>query len=164
MKPLPEQSTELKALNTAALLFAGIGILMALAYIDVSHMETTGFIITPGDIAHAYYGPGMSTDTLIGLAHIHMMGLLPVFWVIGYIFIHSKIRVGWRVFWAVLPFAAFPIDIAGWFLTHNFEGFVYEVIVGGGLFVTSLAVMILTSLYQLWIVPWRTRGRAAPSE
>lgn len=168
MKPLPEQPLELKALNTAALLFVGVGILMALAYIDVSHMSTQGFIITPRDIAQAYYGPGMSLDTLIGLAHIHMMGLFPVFWVIGYIFVHARIAVGWRVFWCVLPFAAFPIDVAGWFLTHNFEPFVYETIVGGGLFITSLGVMIIISLYQLWVVPWREAharaGRAGASQ
>ncbi|MDA3920185.1 MAG: hypothetical protein PF501_05840 [Salinisphaera sp.] len=159
MKPLPEQPLEFKALNTAALLFASVALLMALSYIDVSHMEKGGFIITPHDIAKAYYGPGMSVNTLIGLAHIHMMGLLPVFWMIGYIFIHSSIRAGWRAFWCVLPFVAFPVDVAGWFLTHNFESFVYEVIIGGGTFVTSLTVMILVSLYQLWIVPLRSHAR-----
>ncbi|MGN8160567.1 hypothetical protein ACS8YF_18075 [Salinisphaera sp. SWV1] len=161
MKPLPEQPLELKALNTAALLFVGVGILMALAYIDVSHMSTTGLIITPHDIATAYYGPGMSVNTLIGLAHIHMMGLFPVFWLIGFIFVHSRIAVGWRVFWCVVPFAAFPIDVSGWFLTHYFEPFVYVTIVGGGLFILSLSVMILTSLYQLWIVPWREARASA---
>lgn len=162
MKPLPEQPLELKALNTAALVFVGIGILMALTYVDVSHIETTGPMITPHDIAKAYYGPGMSVDTLIGLAHIHMMGLFPVFWVIGYIFVHSDISVRWRVFWCVLPFMAFLIDVAGWFLTHTVGvTFVYETIIGGGVFIGSLSIMVLISLYQLWIVPWRAPNRAA---
>ncbi len=155
MKSLTELSPEMKALNTAALLFAGLAILMALSYIDVTHMAQTGYLITPKDIAHAYYGPGVSVNTLIGLAHIHMMGLLPVFWIIGYIFVHSKISVGWRIFWCVLPFIAFPVDVAGWFLTHHIEGFVYETIVAGGLFVLSIVVMILVSLYQMWITPLR---------
>jgi hypothetical protein len=169
MKPLPELTTELKALNTAALLFAVIAILVAIAYIDVSHMQTRGYIITPHDIADAYYGQGMSINTLIGLAHIHMLGLLPVFWIIGYIFIHSTISRNWRIFWSVLPFIAFPLDVAGWFLTHFFEYFVYEVIVGGGLFMTSLTVMILVSLYQMWVTPWRVQrerqaGAAIPEK
>lgn len=157
MKPLPELPLELKALNTAALLFISAGILMALTYLDVSHTETTGIlgIVTPHDIAKAYYGPGMSDDTLIGLAHIHMMGLFPVFWLIGFIFVHSRIAVGWRIFWCVLPFVAFPIDVSGWFLTHSFEPCVYITIIGGGSFVFSLTAMILISLYQIWIVPWR---------
>ena len=157
MKSLPEQTLEFKALNTAALLFAGIAILVALAYIDVSHMSTAGYIITPHDIAESYYGPGLSINTLIGLAHIHMLGLLPVFWVIGYIFIHSTIPLKWRIFWSLLPFVAFLIDVTGWFLTHYYAFFVYEVIVGGGVFVTSLTVMIVISLYQLWVVPWKMR-------
>lgn len=157
MKSLPNLEPEHKALNTAALLFAGIAILMALSYIDVSHMGTTGYLITPQDIANAYYGPGMSTNTLIGLAHIHMMGLLPVFWIIGFIFIHSTISVRWRIFWAVLPYAAFLVDVCGWFITHHYDAFVYQVIVGGGTFVTSITVMILVSLYQMWITPLRQR-------
>lgn len=161
MKPLPEQPIEVKALNTAAMLFAAIGLLVALAYIDVSHVESSGYLITPRDIADAYYGPGMSINTLIGLAHIHMFGLLSVFWVIGYIFVHSTISRGWRVFWSVLPYIAFLTDVAGWFLTHYFEYFVYEVIAGGTLFVLSLTVMILVSLYQMWVTPWRTRRERA---
>jgi len=159
MRPLTELSPEIKALNTAALLYAALGILMALGYIDVSHMGTTGYLVTPHDIAHAYYGPGMSDITLIGLAHIHMLALLPVFWIIGYIFVHSRISLGWRIFWCVLPFVAFPVDVAGWFLTHHVEGFVYQTIIGGFLFILSLAVMILVSLYQMWIVPLRKPAR-----
>jgi hypothetical protein len=157
MKPLPEQSLEMKALNTAALLFAGVALLMALAYIDVSHMGTTGYVITPHDIAQTYYGPGLSVNTLVGLAHIHMLGLLPVFWVIGYIFLHTTIGIKWRIFWSVMPYVAFLIDVIGWFLTHYYEWFVYQVIIGGAAFVASLAVMIVASLYQLWVIPWKTR-------
>ena len=159
MKSLPEQTVEQKALNTATLLFAGVAILMALAYIDVSHMQTHGYLISLADIADAYYGPGMSINTLIGLAHLHMLGLLSVFWVIGYIFVHSTISRSWRVFWSVLPFVAFLFDVAGWFLTHYFENFVYLVIIGGGTFVTSLTVMILVSLYQMWVLPWRAQQK-----
>jgi hypothetical protein len=161
MKPLPEQSLEYKVFNTMALLFAVIALLMGLAYIDVSHMQTTGYIITPHDIAIAYYGPGMSINSLIGLAHIHMLGLLPVFWVISYIFLHSTLSRRWRIFWSILPYIAFFIDVMGWFLTHFYEGFVYQVIVGGGVFVMSLIVMIGVSLYQLWVIPWQAQRRVS---
>jgi hypothetical protein len=155
MKPLTELRPELKALNTAALLYALLGILMALSYIDVSHSGTSGYMVTPHDIAHAYYGPGMSNATLIGLAHIHMLALLPIFWIIGFIFVHSRISPRWRIFWCVLPFVMFPIDVAGWFLTHHIEGFVYQTIIGGFLFILSLVVMIFVSLYEMWVVPFK---------
>ena len=158
MKQLSEQSIDLKALNSLALLFAGIAIMVALAYIDVSHMGTTGYLVTPKDIADTYYGPGMSVNSLVGLAHIHMLGLLPMFWIIGYIFLHTTIALKWRIFWSTMPFVAFFIDVSGWFLTHYHEIFVYQVILGGIMFVTSLVVMILVSLYQLWIIPWKIRN------
>ena len=90
-----------------------------------------------------------------------MLGLLPIFWVIGYIFLHSTISVRWRIFWSVLPFIAFLFDVMGWFLTHYYEFFVYQVIIGGGVFITSLAVMILISLHQLWVIPWKARRRVS---
>lgn len=131
---------------------------VALIYIDVSHMQTRGYIVTVADIADAYYGPGMSINTLIGLAHIHMLGLLPVFWIIGYIFIHTTISRRWRIFWSILPYIAFLLDIAGWFLTHYYEFFVYQVIIGGAAFIVSLTAMIILSLYQMWLTP-RSSGR-----
>jgi hypothetical protein len=142
-----------KALTTATLLFAGLAVLMALVYLDVSHADLGSLWIGPGDIAATYYGPGVSYTTLISLAHIHLLGLTAVFWIVGFIFVHSSLAPGWKAFWAVLPYAAFLLDVAGWFLTKTNPGLVYVVIVGGGLFVLSLAVMILYSLYEIWLMP-----------
>lgn len=162
-KHLPELPVEMKALNTAALLFTGIALLMALAYVDISHRGVTrSYWIAPANIAATYYGPGVSVATLIDLAHIHMLGLLAVFWIIGHIFVHSSYAPAWKAFWSALPFAAFVADIAGWFLTKLEPGFVYLVIVGGGLFVLALPVMILLSLYDIWLTPvFHRRARAA---
>lgn len=161
MNSLPTLSPEYKALNTAALLFLGVGLLFALSYLDVSHLGSkavANIFTTPDEIAKAYYGPGMSIDTLLGLAHIHILGMFSMFWVIGFIFAHSTIALKWRIFWIVLPFAGFMIDVAGWFLTKLvMESFVYEVIIGGALMMTSMGIMILISLYQMWITPLRTR-------
>jgi hypothetical protein len=148
----------MKVLSTATLLFAGLAVLMGLWYVDVSHRSATGSWIGPADIAATYYGPGVSVVTLIALAHIHMLGLLTVFWVVGFIFVHSSFVPGWKIFWSVLPFVAFLIDVSGWFLTKQGFGFVYLVIVGGGLFSLSVAVMILLSLYEMWLVPSRPVG------
>ncbi len=165
-KRLPDLPVEMKALSTAALIFTGIALLMALAYVDISHRGVTGsYWIGPANIAATYYGPGVGVATLIDLAHIHMLGLLAVFWIIGYIFVHSTYAPGWKVFWSVLPFAAFLLDVSGWFLTKLDPALVYIVIVGGGLFILSLAVMILLSLYDLWLTPLfqRKAGQVRPS-
>lgn len=120
--------------------------------------------IGPANIAATYYGPGVSYTTLLSLAHIHMLGLMTVFAVIGFIFVHSSLRVAWKVFWSVLPYVAFPIDVSGWFLTKLNPDFVYIVILGGGLFVLGLTVMILWSLYEMWLMrpmPVQVRQRAS---
>ncbi|GHE06616.1 hypothetical protein U879_08780 [Defluviimonas sp. 20V17] len=151
MKPLSDLPIELKALNTAALVFLGLAISMALAYIDVSHRGIGGsYLITPADIAATYYGPGVGVATLISLAHIHMLGLFSVFWIVSFIFIHCSFSAGWKAFWAVLPFIGFFVDVCGWFLSKMNPGFVYVVIFGGAMFVLSIAVMALVSLYEMW--------------
>lgn len=154
MKPLPELPAEMKALTTATLIFLGLSVLMALAYLDYSHRGVGGSLwITPADIAATYYGPGVSVTTLLSLAHIHMLALSIVFWMVGYIFVHSSFAPCWKIFWSVLPFGAFLVDVSGWFLTKLAYGFVFFVIVGGGLFILGLAVMILLSLYDMWLTP-----------
>ena len=142
---------ELKALTTATLLFVGLAVLMALIYLDASHQDLGSMWIGPANIAATYYGPGVSYTTLISLAHIHMLGLTAVFFIIGFIFVHSSMTPAWKAFWSVLPYVAFLIDVFGWFLTKSNPAFVYVVIGGGGLFVLSLVVMILYSLYEVWL-------------
>lgn len=151
LTPLSELPIELKALATAALMFTGIAVLIALTYLDVSHQDFGSMWIGPKNIAATYYGPGVSIATLLSLAHIHMLGLMPLFTIIGFIFVHSALATRWKVLWSVLPYAAFSIDVSGWFLTKANPEFVYVVITGGGLFVLSITVMMLYSLYDMWL-------------
>ena len=154
MKPLSELTVEMKALVTATLLFLGVGILMALAYLDFSHIGSNGSpVLSVHDIAATYYGPGVGYVTLLSLAHIHMMGLSTVFFVVGYIFVHSSFPTRWKAALAVLPFVAFLLDVSGWFLTKLDYEWVYLVILGGGTFVLSVATMILLSLWDIWVRP-----------
>ena len=152
--PLSDLTVEMKALLTATLIFLGIGILIALAYLDFSHIGSNGSpLLSVHDIAATYYGPGVGYVTLLSLAHIHMMGLSVVFFVVGYIFVHSSYPPRWKATLAVLPFAAFVVDVSGWFLTKLDYGWVYLVILGGGTFVLSVTVMMLLSLWDIWVRP-----------
>ena len=105
------------------------------------------------DIAATYYGPGVGYVTLMSLAHIHMMSLSVVFFMVGFIFVHSSFPVRWKIILSVLPFAAFLVDVSGWFLTKLNVGWVYLVLVGGGGFVLGLGAMMLLSLYEMWLGP-----------
>ncbi len=154
MKPLSQLPVEMKALVTATLLFLGLAVLMALSYLDLSHIGSSGSaLLSVKDIAATYYGPGVGYVTLMSLAHIHMMGLSVVFFMVGFIFVHSSFPTPWKVGLSVLPFCAFLVDVSGWFLTKLNEDWVYLVLFGGGLFVTAVAAMILLSLYEIWLRP-----------
>jgi hypothetical protein len=152
MKRLPDLPLELKVLATAILVFAGLSILMGFAYIIAAHQGTNAdYGIHVDDIAALYTGPGASTTTLISLAHIHLLGLLAVFSIVGFIFVHSTLPKWLLIFLSVLPFVAFLIDISSWFLTKYVDiGFVYVVIGAGATFIGALGLMILISLYQIW--------------
>lgn len=142
---------EMKVFVSATLIFALVALAMALLYIYVSHRGPgSGLLLTPKEIAATYYGPGVGLATLIGLAHIHLWGLLVVFWVIGFIFLHSGVPRRWKMILSVLPYVAFLFDVAGWFLTTLDERFVYVVLIGGATFTTALFVMIFCSLWDLW--------------
>ena len=165
MKPLSQLPVEMKALVTATLLFLGLAVLMALSYLDLSHIGSSGSpLLSVKDIAATYYGPGVGYVTLMSLAHIHMMGLSVVFFMVGFIFVHSSFPTRWKVGLSVLPFCAFLVDVSGWFLTKLNEDWVYLVLVGGGLFVSAVAAMILLSLYEIWFRPAPQRVSVACGE
>jgi hypothetical protein len=152
MARLPELPVEVKALASAALIFCGIGLLMSVAYIYVSHRGVGAGMISIADIAALYTRPGVSLDTLISLAHIHLLGLVSVFSIVGFVFVHSTLRPGWKVFWSLLPFVAFAVDVSAWFLTKLVGwDFVYLVIAGGATFISALGVMIVVSLWDMWV-------------
>lgn len=154
MKRLSDLPLEVKCLATAALIFGGIAVLSGLTYLVAAHSGAGGYMIGVSDIAALYTGPGTSMTTLFSLAHIHLLGLFSVFSIVGFIFIHSRLSAGWKIFWSVLPYVAFLVDVSGWFLTKLFAfAFVYFVIIGGTVFCGAVAVMILVSLYELWLVP-----------
>ena len=149
---LVDQPLEMKVLISATLVFALVALGMALLYIYVTHhVPDGGLLITPKDIAATYYGPGVGLDTLIGLAHIHLWGLLVAFWIIGFIFLHSSLSRRWKIFWSLLPYIAFLGDVAGWFLTTINPRFVWLVLLGGATFSTALFVMIIYSLWDIWL-------------
>ena len=154
MKPLSELALDMKTLVTATLVFLGVALLVALTYLDLSHMRSgSGPLLSVHDIAATYYGPGVGYVTLLSLAHIHMMGLSAVFFMVGYIFVHSSFPIRWKALLAALPFCAFLVDVSGWFLTRLAYGWVYLVLFGGGTFVLSVAAMIVLSLYDMWLKP-----------
>lgn len=153
MRRLPDLALELKVFTSTILIFAGLALLMSFAYVLGAHQGTEeNYGLHASEIAALYTGPGTSSVTLIGLAHIHLLSLLPVFAIIGFIFVHSTLPSIWRLALPVLPYVAFLADVASWFLTKFVAfGFVYVVIGAGVTYFAALGLMILVSFYDLWL-------------
>jgi hypothetical protein len=103
---------------------------------------------------------GAGVFTLVRVSHIHLFGLTMVFFVVGMIFRHARLRDE-RLKFAVTvaPFAGLVVDIGAWYLTKLYQPFAWVVIGGGLLMGFAFAFMLLVSMQQMWLPAWRGRPR-----
>ena len=99
---------------------------------------------------------GAETSALTRVSHIHLFGISFIFFFVGFIF---SLAVGFKP-WVkaaiiFVPFAFLVLDVSAWWLTKYQPGFAYLVIIGGFGYSVASAIMIFTSLYQMWIMPMR---------
>lgn len=101
---------------------------------------------------------GASIATLTRVSHIHLFGVAFIFFFVGWIFNHatgfSQIAKTLLIF---TPFMFLIIDVAAWWLTKMNPVFAWLEMVGGVGYSLASTVMIFTSLYQMCIMPLRTR-------
>ncbi|MBN2866640.1 MAG: elongation factor-1 alpha [Thiotrichales bacterium] len=101
---------------------------------------------------------GAEIDALTRVSHIHLFGISFIFFFIGLIF---SMAVGFNKWIKALliftPFAFLILDIAGWWLTKWYPGFAYLIMFGGFGYSMASAIMLFSSLYQMWIMPLRGR-------
>lgn len=106
------------------------------------------------EVAYIDQGPGITT--LSRVSHVHLFGIAFIFFFMGLIF---SMAVGFKTWVKSLlifvPFAFLILDVAAWWLTKMNPGFAYLVIIGGFGYSLAAAVMLFTSLYQMWIMPLR---------
>ncbi len=95
---------------------------------------------------------GMDVFTLVRVSHIHLFGITFIFFIVGSIFCHAYVRPLWlKCIILITPFFAILADIFSWYLTKIFEGFAWVVMISGAFMGLAFAIMILTSLYQIWL-------------
>lgn len=102
---------------------------------------------------------GASIADLARVSHIHLFGISFIFFFVGLIFSLAIGLPAWlKATTIALPFAFLLVDILSWWLTKWYPTFAYATIVGGMLYNSAAAFMILTSLYQMWVMPlWGQR-------
>ncbi len=106
---------------------------------------------------------GMPYSAMLMNGMIHLSTLGVIFALAGWIFSRTQARQGIKIFFIAVPFVAFLLDFAGWFLTKSNPHFVWLVLIGG---VFSCPVVLLgmaISLYQLWLLPRSVHANPEPS-
>ena len=101
---------------------------------------------------------GASINTLTRVSHIHLFGIAFIFFFVGLIFSlasgFSSIVKASLIF---TPFMFLIVDVAAWWLTKMNPVFAWLEMIGGIGYSLASTVMIFTSLYQMCIMPFRTK-------
>lgn len=99
---------------------------------------------------------GSSVADLTRVSHIHLFGIAFIFFFICFIFcLSTGVPRALKAAAIGMPFLFLLVDISSWWLTKWYPSFAYATIVGGFSYNVAAAYMIITSLYQMWIMPWR---------
>jgi hypothetical protein len=101
---------------------------------------------------------GMTVATLTRVSHIHLFGVAFIFFMVGWIFSYATGFSTWLKSSLIFtPFAFLIVDVASWWLTKLDPNFAWLVIIGGFGYSLASTVMIFSSLYQMWLMPLRTK-------
>ena len=99
---------------------------------------------------------GKSVEALTRVSHIHLFGISFIFFFICLIFsLTIRIPVFVKSLAIAAPFAFILVDILAWWLTKWYPSFAYMTMIGGATYNAAALFMILTSFYQMWIMPQR---------
>ena len=85
------------------------------------------------------------------VAHTHIQSIGLIFLVLGSIFSFTSLRERIRTAVIVVPFVALLIDFTARFLAKYHADLIFVMMGSGALIGLSFAVMILYSLYELWL-------------
>jgi hypothetical protein len=95
---------------------------------------------------------GMELSTLVRVSHIHMFGMVFIFFIVSEIFSRTAWRRNW-IKWTVItiPFLAIVTDIGSWYLTKLAPGFAWLIMFSGAMMAICFAIQWAVSLYQMWL-------------
>jgi len=101
---------------------------------------------------------GASVDSLTRVSHIHLFGIAFIFFFISLIFSLSvgiKPRV--KAMIIIIPFGFLILDVLSWWLVKWYPNFALLTIIGGFGYSIASTFMMLTSLYQMWVMPYKAK-------
>jgi len=104
----------------------------------------------------SHFDEGVTIDALTRVSHIHLFGIAFIFFFVCSIFSLAVGLPRWIKAASIgAPFVFLCVDIFSWWLTKWYPQFAWFTIIGGFAYNAAAAFMILTSLFQIWVVPWR---------
>jgi hypothetical protein len=102
---------------------------------------------------------GATVDSLTRVSHIHLFGIAFIFIFVGFIF---SFAVGFnkkvKSIIIAIPFVFLIIDILSWWVTKSYPAFAWFTIIGGFGYISAFAIMWVTSMYQMWILPYNGKS------
>lgn len=94
---------------------------------------------------------GMTIPTLVRVSHIHLFAIAFIFYIVGQIYSHARVRPTWlKCLVLAAPFAVVITDVGSWYLTKIWAPFAWVIIGSGAVMGLAFATMWITSMYQLW--------------
>ncbi len=108
---------------------------------------------------YAAIDEGASIHSLTRVSHIHLFGIAFIFFFVCIIFSLAVGLPSWlKALLIGTPFAFLLIDILAWWLTKWFPSFAFLTMIGGFAYNAASGLMIVTALYQMWVMPLRGRS------
>ena len=85
------------------------------------------------------------------VAHTHLQSIGLIFFVVGMVFAGTSLSERVKTVIVIIPFGALVVDFGSRFLARYHQGFVYLMMAAGALAGLAFAVMVLVSLYEIWL-------------
>ena len=116
------------------------------------------FTTYEGVLPSAAVDTGETVGALARVSHIHLFGIAFIFFFVGYIF-NQAVGVSQLIKSVLIftPFAFLIIDVLSWWLTKWYPNFAILTLIGGFGYTLASTIMLVTSLYQMSIMPLRAK-------
>ncbi|MBN1411590.1 MAG: hypothetical protein JW969_12150 [Spirochaetales bacterium] len=94
---------------------------------------------------------GKSPVRLVSLSHTHILATLAIIFALALVFSFTSFKEIWKIIVIVGSFLSIVLDVGSWWLAKLSPAFSILVIAGGVSLALSFLVLILLSLYDIWL-------------
>lgn len=94
---------------------------------------------------------GKSISRLISISHTHILASLPVIFLLFFVFSFTLYGEKFKIIMAYFSFASILLDVGSWWLAKLSPAMAPLVIVGGSTLALTFGILVVLSLWELWI-------------